>query len=316
VIAVLYGLAGDERDAAQGAFELLFPLENQSLFREGFPDQLLLATFGPIGALRRIVGRRLPSDFLEAGDRGLVELHQFGFSGSKRPVAVVQEVARLHPVTRSLWVSAFRPSPEHLPVPVSDLVESLAGADVSVVIRPSPDNWVKFLDYLAGRGLLVRPQIGLDPLQVLQDLLFLGDDDRLLPAPEGPDRVPQEVEPLVDVDDAGVCFAECQARISEEFLDAGRTCVSRISRVGAVTTKSFYGTSDNAVRIQVWIAISVYVLVAIVKKELGVDRSLSEIFQIVSLTLFEKTPIFQALTEQEPQDPGQPFPNQLNLFDL
>jgi uncharacterized protein DUF4372/DDE family transposase len=80
--------------------------------------------------------------------------------------------------------------------------------------------------------------------------------------------------------------------------------------------KSFYGTSDNAVRIQVWIAISVYVLVALVKKELGIERSLSEILQILSLTLFEKTPIFQALSEQKPQDPEPPFSNQLNLFDL
>ena len=80
--------------------------------------------------------------------------------------------------------------------------------------------------------------------------------------------------------------------------------------------KSFYGTSDNAVKTQVWIAISVYVLVAIVKKELGLERSLSEILQILSLSLFEKTPIFQALNEQKPQDPEPPFSNQLNLFDL
>ena len=80
--------------------------------------------------------------------------------------------------------------------------------------------------------------------------------------------------------------------------------------------KSFYGTSDNAVKVQVWIAISVYVLVAIVRKELGVERSLSEILQILSLTLFEKTPIFQVLSESKSQDPEPPFPNQLNLFDL
>lgn len=80
--------------------------------------------------------------------------------------------------------------------------------------------------------------------------------------------------------------------------------------------KSFYGTSDNAVRTQVWTAITVYVLVAIVKKELGLERSLSEILQILSLTLFEKTPIFQALSEQKPQDPERPFSNQLSLFDL
>jgi len=80
--------------------------------------------------------------------------------------------------------------------------------------------------------------------------------------------------------------------------------------------KAFYGTSENAVKTQVWIAISVYVLVAIVKKELGLDRSLYEILQILSLTLFEKTPILQALSPlyaqtEEPQDH-----NQLSLFDF
>ena len=80
--------------------------------------------------------------------------------------------------------------------------------------------------------------------------------------------------------------------------------------------KAFYGTSDNAVKIQVWIAISVYVLVAIVRKELGIDRSLNEILQILSVTIFEKSPIFQALSEQRTQesDPGQR--NQMMLFDL
>src|SRR5271166_3883416 len=65
--------------------------------------------------------------------------------------------------------------------------------------------------------------------------------------------------------------------------------------------KSFYGTSKNAVKIQVWIAISVYVLVAIVKKELGIQRSMTEILQILSLMLFEKTPIFQALSKEKTQ---------------
>ena len=80
--------------------------------------------------------------------------------------------------------------------------------------------------------------------------------------------------------------------------------------------KAFYGTSENAVRIQVWIAISVYVLVAIVKKELGVQRSLTEILQILSLVLFEKTPIFQALSDQNAQSPDLEQPNQMTLFDL
>jgi hypothetical protein len=60
--------------------------------------------------------------------------------------------------------------------------------------------------------------------------------------------------------------------------------------------KAFYGTSVNAVKTQVWIAISVYVLVAILKRELKIPRSLTEILQILSVTPFEKTPIFQTLS--------------------
>jgi hypothetical protein len=65
--------------------------------------------------------------------------------------------------------------------------------------------------------------------------------------------------------------------------------------------KAFYGTSENAVRIQVWIAIAVYVLVAILKKRFGLSASLYTILQILSLTLFEKTPILQALAQQPSQ---------------
>jgi hypothetical protein len=80
--------------------------------------------------------------------------------------------------------------------------------------------------------------------------------------------------------------------------------------------KTFYGTSDTAVRTQVWIAISVYVLVAILRKELKLERSMSEILQILSLSLFEKTPIFQALSPRQEQNSGPSFPNQPHLFDL
>lgn len=80
--------------------------------------------------------------------------------------------------------------------------------------------------------------------------------------------------------------------------------------------KAFYGTSENAVKIQVWIAISIYVLVAIVKKELRIERSLTEILQILSLVLFEKTPIFQALNEEKTQNADTETPNQMMLFDL
>jgi hypothetical protein len=80
--------------------------------------------------------------------------------------------------------------------------------------------------------------------------------------------------------------------------------------------KAFYGTSVNAVKTQVWIAVCVYVLVAILKKELNLPRSLSEILQILSVTPFEKTPIFQALSTTCLPNFEAPCPNQLKLFDL
>lgn len=80
--------------------------------------------------------------------------------------------------------------------------------------------------------------------------------------------------------------------------------------------KAFYGTTDNAVKTQIWVAISVYVLVAIVKKELGAKRSLADILQILSATLFEKIPLKQALAAKNPTFSEPCDPNQLTLFDL
>jgi hypothetical protein len=78
--------------------------------------------------------------------------------------------------------------------------------------------------------------------------------------------------------------------------------------------KAFYGTSDNAVKTQIWIAISVYVLVAIVKKELKIERSLSEILQILSIGLFEKTPLLQAFSPYSSRIENDAVHNQLPLF--
>jgi Transposase DDE domain/Domain of unknown function (DUF4372) len=79
--------------------------------------------------------------------------------------------------------------------------------------------------------------------------------------------------------------------------------------------KAFYGTTENAVKTQVWIAISVYVLVAIVKKLLKLDQSLYTILQILSVTLFEKTPILRALSRMEYDKWERDMANQLSLFD-
>jgi hypothetical protein len=80
--------------------------------------------------------------------------------------------------------------------------------------------------------------------------------------------------------------------------------------------RSFYGTSENAVKTQVWVAITVYVLVAILKKQLGLDLSLYKILQILSVTIFEKTPISLASSQYYDRNPETDRCIQLNLFNL
>lgn len=80
--------------------------------------------------------------------------------------------------------------------------------------------------------------------------------------------------------------------------------------------KSFFGTSENAVKSQIWIAISVYVLVAIIKKRLKLKKDLYTILQILSLTLFEKTPLDQLLMNSDCKNENSTMSNQLNLFNL
>ena len=80
--------------------------------------------------------------------------------------------------------------------------------------------------------------------------------------------------------------------------------------------KAFYGYSENAVKTQIWIAVSVYVLVAILKKRLALEKSLHEILQVLSVTLFEQVPILQPFHDVESQEKSLAFSNQLNLWDL
>ena len=78
--------------------------------------------------------------------------------------------------------------------------------------------------------------------------------------------------------------------------------------------KAFYGTSENAVKSQIWIAVSVYVLIAIIKKRLRLEPSRYTILQILSLTVFEKTPLEQLLNQDAHTLLAQGSANQLNLF--
>jgi hypothetical protein len=78
--------------------------------------------------------------------------------------------------------------------------------------------------------------------------------------------------------------------------------------------KRFYGTSENAVKSQIWIAVSVYVLVAIVKKRLKLETSLYTLLQILSVTLFERMALYQTVTGSDYKSAADVQCNQLNLF--
>ena len=79
--------------------------------------------------------------------------------------------------------------------------------------------------------------------------------------------------------------------------------------------KTFYGTSPNAVKTQIWIAVSIYLLVAILKKRLELPGSLHTILQILEVNIFEKRPIIQTVKDAYKQEPEPHLCNQLNLFD-
>ena len=79
--------------------------------------------------------------------------------------------------------------------------------------------------------------------------------------------------------------------------------------------KNFYGHSENAVKTQLWTAVSMYVLIAIVKKRLDLDASLYTLLQIFSVTLFEKTPLNRDLLDRRNSFEDDMFYNQWNLFD-
>jgi hypothetical protein len=104
--------------------------------------------------------------------------------------------------------------------------------------------------------------------------------------------------------------------------DRPRTAAQLIDAIRAkwikqhLRIKAFYGNSENAVKTQIWIAVSIYLLVAIVRKRLGLEASLYQILQILSVTLFEKTPTLQALQPPDSQEESFSSANRLILLDL
>src|SRR5258708_2623051 len=108
-----YVFSWNKRDGTQSASIPLSLVQHQPLFRNGFPSHLLLLALYPVLAQSRVIGRTLSLDFGEAGDRGCIGFDQFCLPFIECPVAIVPKVARFHPLTPFVRVSAFCPIPEH-----------------------------------------------------------------------------------------------------------------------------------------------------------------------------------------------------------
>jgi len=155
-----YAFSRNEWDVTQSALVSLFLVQYQPVLLVGFPSHLLLLALRPILAQRWVVGGVLPCDFGEAGDRGCVGFAQCGLLLKECPVAIAPKVARFHPFTSFVRVSAFRPVPEHLPLSMSNFCEDVFGRRVPVVVRPSSNNGVEIPHNLHCRGLLMCVQVG------------------------------------------------------------------------------------------------------------------------------------------------------------
>ena len=172
----LYGFSRYKLDSTQGAPIFLSLEQHQPLFRVGFPSYLSLLALYPILLERWVIGRISPCDFRETGNRGYIGLDQFRRAFFLEcPVAIAPKVASFHPFTAFIWVSAFRPYPEHLPLGMTNLLEDLLGCAVSVVVCPSSYNWIERLNNFHSRGLLVCVQVGTYSPYMLQDFFLLWD---------------------------------------------------------------------------------------------------------------------------------------------
>jgi len=117
-------------------------------------------------------------------------------------------------------------------------------------------------------------------------------------------------------------FHKCVERYNGNFKVKDFTCLDQylcmaFAQLTYRRIKNFYGTSENAVKAQIWIAISVYVLVAIMKKRLKIEASLYTILQVLSVTMFERIALLQTLTDsdyKDDQDDQDQVDNQLILF--
>jgi hypothetical protein len=213
-----YAFSHYEGDVTQSASVSLLLVQQQSLFLVGFPSHVLLLALRPVLAQGWVIGGVPPCDLREACDRGGVGLHQCRLSCPECPITVVLKIAGFHPLPAVMRVSAFRPSPEHLPWGMSNLLKDVFGRTVPIIIRPAPDDRVECFDDLPCRGVLMGVQVGSRRSHVLEDFCLVWDGQQCSLFPEFPDVKPKEVNPVCDMPAPGFGFIECQASFWEELF--------------------------------------------------------------------------------------------------
>jgi hypothetical protein len=113
-----------------------------------------------------------------------------------------------------------------------------------------------------------------------------------------------------------MAFAQLTFRESLHDIEACLRSQANLLYAMGIRVKSFYGLSENAVKNQIWVAISTYLMVAILNKTLGIDQSMSRMLQVISINIFSKDPIHQLLMKTHTKDLNIDIFNQLMLEDL
>lgn len=197
----VYLICVGEQNMTHRTVILLCLQQREFLLRVCLPRHCSLCSFLPVGLKCWVVGTAAPADLYEPRDWRGIGFDQFNLAFVERPPAIVSEVAALYPTTAFVGVTAFGPSPEHLPLVMANIGERAASHTVAVVIHPPPDDWVKVTNYLAGSCLLMVAQISLDALQMLQHLFLLRFGQQLVSLSS--DGKAEEVIALTYVYDAG-----------------------------------------------------------------------------------------------------------------
>lgn len=128
------------------------------------------------------------------------------------------------------------------------------------------------------------------------------------------DRASLDFERLFGLHEAGAFFVT-RAQANTDLRRLYSAPGDRAQGIKHLRIKKFYGTSENAVKVQIWTAVSVYVLVAIIRKRLDLDTSLYTLFQVFSVTLFEKIPLNKDFFDNQYTSEDSLLSMQLNLFD-